>query len=406
MFLKKVAVREVTQDKKPLIRKDVVIIGAGAAGLMCAIEAGKRHRSVLVLEHMNKIGKKIRVSGGGYCNFTNINLRPDNYLSANPHFCKSALARFTPYDFIGIVERHGIEFYEKEKGQLFCRGTSGDIVRMLYEECRNAGVEMRMNCRVGSITKAGPFYVSTNFDRIEAGALVIATGGLSYPELGATDMGFRTAQRFGLKVTQLKPALVPLVFGRHDLEKFSELSGVSFDAVVGCRGREFRGEVLFTHLGLSGPAILQVSSYWDRGDEITIDFMPDRDVYELFTSKRKSRIELSNLLSEYLPRRFSHKWCALHAPSRSVCQYTEKELKEIAHQIHHWTIKPEGTEGYKKAEVTAGGIDTDELSSRTMEAKKVAGLYFVGEVVDVAGQLGGYNLQWAWSSGFVAGQYA
>jgi hypothetical protein len=406
MFLKKVAVREVTQDKKPLIRKDVVIIGAGAAGLMCAIEAGKRNRLVLVLEHMNKIGKKIRVSGGGYCNFTNINLQPDNYLSANPHFCKSALARFTPYDFIGIVERHGIEFYEKEKGQLFCRGTSGDIVRMLYEECRNAGVEMRMNCRVGGIKKAGPFYVSTNFDRIEAGALVIATGGLSYPELGATDMGFRNAARFGLKVTQLKPALVPLVFGRHDLEKFSELSGVSFDAAVGYRGRQFRGEVLFTHLGLSGPAILQVSSYWDRGDEITIDLMPDRDVYELFTSKRKSRIELSNLLSEYLPRRFSHKWCALHAPSRPLCQYTEKELKEIAHQIHHWTIKPEGTEGYKKAEVTAGGIDTDELSSRTMEAKKVPGLYFVGEVVDVAGQLGGYNLQWAWSSGFVAGQYA
>jgi hypothetical protein len=401
-----VAFREVTQDKKPLIKKDIVIIGAGAAGLMCAIEAGKRNRSVLVLEHMNKIGKKIRVSGGGYCNFTNINLQPDNYLSANPHFCKSALARFTPYDFIGIVERHGIEFYEKEKGQIFCRGTSGDIVRMLYEECRNAGVEMRMNCRVGSITKAGHFYVSTNFDRIEAGALVIATGGLSYPELGATDMGFRNAARFGLKVTQLKPALVPLVFGRHDLEKFSELSGVSFDAAVGYRGRQFRGEVLFTHLGLSGPAILQVSSYWDRGDEISIDLMPDRDVYELFTSKRKSRIELSNLLSEYLPRRFSHKWCALHAPSRPLCQYTEKELKEIAHQIHHWTIKPEGTEGYKKAEVTAGGIDTDELSSRTMEAKKVPGLYFVGEVVDVAGQLGGYNLQWAWSSGFVAGQYA
>ncbi len=395
-----------TQDKKPLIKKDIVIIGAGAAGLMCAIEAGKRNRSVLVLEHMDKIGKKIRVSGGGHCNFTNTNLRPDNYLSANPHFCKSALARFTPYDFIGIVERHGIAYYEKDKGQLFCKGTSGDIVRMLYEECRNAGVEMRMNCRVGGIKKAGHFYVSTNFGRIEAGALVIATGGLSYPELGATDMGFRNAARFGLKVTQLKPALVPLVFGRHDLEKFSELSGVSFDAAVGYRGRQFRGEVLFTHLGLSGPAILQVSSYWDRGDEITIDLMPDRDIYELFTSKRKSRIELSNLLSEYLPRRFSHKWCALHAPSRPLCQYTEKELKEIAHQIHHWTIKPEGTEGYKKAEVTAGGIDTDELSSRTMEAKKVPGLYFVGEVVDVAGQLGGYNLQWAWSSGFVAGQYA
>lgn len=395
-----------TKDKKPLIKKDVVIIGAGAAGLMCAIEAGKRNRSVLVLEHMDEIGKKIRVSGGGRCNFTNINLRPDNYLSANPHFCKSSLARFTPYDFIGMVERHGIEYYEKEKGQLFCRGTSGDIVRMLYEECRNAGVELLMNCRVGSITKAGHFCASTNFNRIEAGSLVIATGGLSYAELGATDMGFRIAQRFGLKVTKLKPALVPLVFGRNDLRKFSELSGVSFDAAVGYRGRQFRGEVLFTHQGLSGPAILQVSSYWDPGDEITIDLMPDRDAYEFFTSKRKSRIELSNLLSEYLPRRFSHRWSELNARARPLCQYTEKELKDIAHQIHHWTIRPEGTEGYRKAEITAGGIDTDELSSKTMEAKKVPGLYFVGEVVDVAGQLGGYNLQWAWSSGFVAGQYA
>ena len=406
MFLIKEAVREVTKDKKPLIKKDVVVIGAGAAGLMCAIEAGKRNRSVLVLEHMDKIGKKIRVSGGGRCNFTNINLRPDNYLSANPHFCKSALARFTPHDFIGMVERHGIEYYEKEKGQLFCRGTSGDIVGMLYEECRNAGVELLMNCRVGSITKADHFCVSTNFNRIEAGSLVIATGGLSYPELGATDMGFRTAVRFGLKVTQLKPALVPLVFGRNDLEKFNELSGVSFDAMVGFRGRQFRGEVLFTHQGLSGPAILQVSSYWDSGDEITIDLMPDRDAYELFTSRRKSRIELSNLLSEYLPRRFSHRWSELNAPARPLCQYTEKELKDIAHQIHHWTIRPEDTEGYGKAEITAGGIDTNELSSKTMEAKKVSGLYFVGEVVDVAGQLGGYNLQWAWSSGFVAGQYA
>ena len=395
-----------TKDKKPLIKKDIVIIGAGAAGLMCAIEAGKRNRSVLVLEHMNKIGKKIRVSGGGHCNFSNINLRPDNYLSANPHFCKSALARFTPYDFIGMVERHGIEYYEKERGQLFCRETSGDILRMLYEECRNAGVELLVNCRVGSIKKAGHFCASTNFNRIEAGALVIATGGLSYAELGATDMGFRIAQRFGLKVTKLKPALVPLVFGRNDLRKFSELSGVSFDAAVGYRGRQFRGEVLFTHQGLSGPAILQVSSYWDSGDEITIDLMPHRDAYELFTSKRKSRIELRNLLSEYLPRRFSHRWSELNAPARPLCQYTEKELKDIAHQIHHWTIRPEGTEGYRKAEITAGGIDTDELSSKTMEAKKVPGLYFVGEVVDVAGQLGGYNLQWAWSSGFVAGQYA
>jgi predicted Rossmann fold flavoprotein len=396
----------VDRDKKPLIKKDVVVIGAGAAGLMCAIEAGQRKRSVLVLEHMDKIGKKIRVSGGGRCNFTNTSLRPDNYLSANPHFCKSALARFTPHDFIGMVDRHDIAYYEKEKGRLFCRETSGNIVRMLQEECRNAGVEIRKNCRVGNITKTDRFHITTKSERIESGSLVVATGGLSHPELGATDMGFRTAARFGLKVTRLRPSLVPLVFGPDDFENFSELSGVSFDAVADCGGRRFRGEILFTHLGLSGPAILQISLYWDRGNEITVDLIPDMDVYELFMSNRRSRIELSNLLAEYLPRRFIRKWCDLNAQSRPLCRYTEKELKYIAHQIHHWTIRPEDTEGYRHAEITAGGIDTDELSSKTMEAKNVPGLYFVGEVVDVAGQLGGYNLQWAWSSGFVAGQYA
>jgi predicted Rossmann fold flavoprotein len=394
------------QNKKVLLKKDVVIIGAGAAGLMCAIEAGKRKRSVIVLEHMNKAGKKIRVSGGGFCNFTNVHLRADHYLSKNPHFCKSALARFSPYDFIAMLESYGIAYYEKEKGQMFCRGTSADIVRMLCEECKKAGIEIYLNCRTGKIkTEAGLFFVSTHFGNIEARALVIATGGLSYPELGATNMGFRIAARFGLKVTRLKPALVPFVFEKHDLQKFNELSGVSFDAAVSCRGRQFRGKVLFTHRGLSGPAILQASLYWSRGDEITIDMMPDMDAYELFTSKRKSRIELSNLLSEYLPRRLSHLWCALYAPSKPLCRYTEKELKDIAQQIHQWTIRPEDTEGYRKAEITAGGIDTDELSSKTMGAKNVPGLYFIGEVVDVAGQLGGYNLQWAWSSGFIAGQY-
>ena len=355
---------------------------------------------------MNKIGKKIRVSGGGRCNFTNINLRPDHYLSANPHFCKSALARYTPHDFLSMVERHGIAYSEKEEGRLFCRGTSGDIVRMLHEESRKAGAALCLNCRIGNITKPGHFSISTNFSRIEASSLIVATGGLSYPELGATDMGFRTARRFGLKITQLKPALVPFVFSRHDQKLFDALSGVSFHAEVSCKGRRFRGEVLFTHRGLSGPAILQVSSYWDRGEEIAIDLMPDKDAYALFTAKPKSRVELSNLLSEYLPRRFSRTWCELYAPSRPLCQYTEKELKDIAYQMHHWTIRPEGTEGYRNAEVTAGGVDTEELSSKTMEAKKVSGLYFAGEVVDVTGQLGGYNLQWAWSSGFVAGQYA
>jgi predicted Rossmann fold flavoprotein len=396
----------VTQDNRPLIKKDVVIIGAGAAGLMCAIETGKRRRSVLVLEHMNRIGKKIRVSGGGRCNFTNMNLSLDNYLSTNPHFCKSALARFTPQDFIGMIERHGIEYFEKEQGQIFCRGTSGDIVKMLHEECRSTGVEIRTNCRIGSIMKTDNFSILTDFARTEAGSLVIATGGLSYPELGATDMGFRIAKQFGLKVTQLKPALVPLIFGREDLRKYGEMSGVSFDALVSCKGRQFRGEVLFTHHGLSGPAILQVSSYWDRGDDIIIDLMPGRDAYEQFILRHGSRIELSNLLAEFLPRRFSHRWCELHGQSKPMCQYTEKELKDIAHQVQNWTISPAGAEGYKKAEITAGGVDTDELSSKTMEARKAPGLYFVGEVVDVAGQLGGYNLQWAWASGFVAGQYA
>ncbi len=393
------------QSERPL-KKDVVIIGAGAAGLICAIETGKRHRSVLVLDHMEKIGKKIRVSGGGRCNFTNLNLQPENYYSANHHFCKSALARFTPHDFICMLDRHGIEYVEKEKGQLFCKKTSGEIVRMLDKECANAGVELRMNCRASIISKNENFSITTNRGGIEAASLVIATGGLSYPELGATDIGYRTARKFGLKVTQLKPALVPLIFRQRDREIFKELSGVSFDALVGCKGAHFRGEVLVTHRGLSGPAILQISLYWKQGDKITLNLLPDIDAYELFISKHRSRIELSNLLSEHLPRRFSHKWCALNALSRPLCTYTEKEIKHIAAQLHNWTIIPEGTEGYRKAEITLGGVDTDELSSKTMEAKKVPGLYFIGEVIDVSGQLGGYNLQWAWSSGFAAGQYA
>jgi predicted Rossmann fold flavoprotein len=393
-------------DKKPVIKKDVLIIGAGAAGLMCALEAGKRRRSVLVLEHMNKIGKRIRVSGGGRCNFTNINLRAENYLSSNPHFCKSALARFTPFDFIGMVERHGIEYYEKEKGRLFCLRTSADIIKMLRDECRIGGVEMRMNCKVGTITKTDRFRILTDSCSMESTSLVVATGGLSHPLLGATDLGFRIAGKFGMKVTQLKPALVPLVFDRQDQEKYRDLGGVSFDAVVSCGSRHFPGEVLFTHRGLSGPAILEASSYWNSGDEINIDLMPGMDIYEGLLSKQRSKVELATFLSERLPRRFSRRWCELNAPSMPLCRYSVKELQDIAHRIHKWTIMPGGTEGYRQAEITAGGVDTRELSSKTMEANKVSGLYFAGEVVDVAGQLGGYNLQWAWSSGFAAGQYA
>ncbi len=394
-----------TYTKKPFLKKDVVIIGAGASGLMCAIEAGKRHRSVLVLDHMEKIGKKIRASGGGRCNFTNLDLQPGNYISANPHFCKSALARFTPNDFVGMVKKHRIDYFEKEKGQLFCTKTSGEIVKMLYAECGKAHVEIRTNCRIGDISKSDKFSIATNSGIIEASSLVIASGGLSYPELGATDIGYRIAEKFGLKITNLKPALVPFIFRQHEREMFTELSGVAVNAEVWCKKVSFRGDILFTHRGLSGPAILQISSYWERGDEISVNLMPGFDVYEILISKRRSKTELGNLLSEYLPRRFSRKWCESYASSRPLNTYNEKELKEIAFKLQNWTSKPEGTEGYKKAEITLGGIDTSGLSSKTMEAKNVPGLFFTGEVIDVSGQLGGYNLQWAWSSGFAAGQY-
>lgn len=388
------------------IRKDVVIIGAGASGLMCAIEAGKRGRSTLVLDHMEKPGRKIRASGGGRCNFTNIICGPENYLSSNPHFCKSALAGFTPMDFVRMLERRGIEYCEREDGQLFCRHSAGEIAGMLQEECDRAGVEIRLRCKIGNITKNGRFSVETNIANIGADSLVVATGGLSYPELGATDIGYRIAGKFGLKVTSLKPGLSPLVFGRPDREIFGELSGVSFNATVKCAKKTFRGEVLFTHKGLSGPAILQISSCWQPGNDIVIDLAPDMDVFEFFMSKRKSRAGLDNTIAEFLPLRLSRKWCSIHASSKPLCSYSEKEYKDIERKIHNWTITPAGVEGYKIAEITCGGIDTNELSSKTMESKKIPGLYFIGEVDDVAGQLGGYNLQWAWSSGFAAGQYA
>lgn len=371
---------------------------------MCAIEAGKRKRSVFVLEH-NKSARKIRASGGGRCNFTNRNIQQENYLSNNMHFCKSALARFTPNDFISMVEKHKIDYYEKEKGQLFCCGTSGEIVRMLHNECNEAGVKIKLGYEISGIAKSRNFVISTNFGKVEAESLVVATGGLSYPQLGATDLGLRIAEQFGLKVIQPRPALVPFIFRQSDLVKFRELSGVSFEAIVRCQKRQFRGEVLFTHKGISGPAILQVSSYWDKGDKIYIDLMPDKEIYNLFLSKRTSKMELSSFLSFYLPKRFCKRWCELYAPSKPLNTYTEKELKQMSDKLHCWILKPECTEGYKKAEVTAGGVDTIELSSKTMEARKMPGLYFTGEVVDVTGQLGGYNLQWAWSSGFAAGQY-
>ncbi|MDP3297473.1 MAG: NAD(P)/FAD-dependent oxidoreductase [Thermodesulfovibrionia bacterium] len=389
-----------------LIKRDVIIIGAGAAGLMCAIEAGKRGRKVSVLDHTKKTGQKIRISGGGNCNFTNINAGPEHYISQNPHFCKSALSRFTPGDFILLLRKHGIGHREKEEGQLFCDEGSGAVLNMIRKECEEAGVEIHLNCRISEISKQKFFKVVTNRGAFFSGSLGIATGGLSYPKLGATGFGHKIAEKFGIKITPLKPALVPLLFNQKDLRSFSELSGVSVKAKVSCNNKEFYGNILFTHKGLSGPAILQISSYWDNGDAVHIDLLPDIDILKALIEKRQSRIEMKNLLALYFPRRFIQKWCEMYIRSKPVCQYSDKELEEIVRCLKNWEIKPAGTEGYSRAEVTLGGVDTDELSSKTMEAKKVPGLYFIGEVVDVTGQLGGYNLQWAWSSGYAAGRYA
>ncbi len=390
-----------------MIKKDVIIIGAGASGLMCAIECGKRGRSVLVLDHAKKSGKKIRISGGGSCNFTNINMSPTNFISNNPHFCKSALSRFKPSDFIALLEKHGVKYEEREQGQLFSARSSEEIIQMLENECNDAGVNIILNCQIQDVKKDDSFIVSTDNGIFESESLVIATGGLSYPQSGASGIGYKIAKQFGLKITDLKPALVPFVFSQKDLKIFGELSGISIDGTIKCNKMEFRGSILFTHRGLSGPAILQISSYWKEGDTIVIDLLPEIDIYGIFVARQlgKSKTDMHNLLSEYLPTRLAKFWCDSNIQSKPVNQYTEKELKNISHHVHNWEIKPGSTEDFKTAEVTLGGIDTDELSSKTMESKKVKCLYFTGEVIDVTGQLGGYNLHWAWASGFVAGQY-
>ncbi|MDO8727735.1 MAG: NAD(P)/FAD-dependent oxidoreductase [Candidatus Methanoperedens sp.] len=393
-----------------MIKKDVIIIGAGASGMMCAISSGKRGRSVLVLDHASNIGKKIRISGGGCCNFTNINTDHTNYLSNNPHFCKSALSRFTPRDIITLLEKHGVKYEERELGQLFCARSSEEIIKVLENEFRKTDVNIIMHCRIQDVRKEekqGTFIVTTSHGIFESDSLVIATGGLSYPQIGASGIGYTIAEKFGLRVTELRPALVPFIFSPIDKKIFSELSGISIDAAIKCNDMKFRGNLLFTHKGLSGPAILQVSSYWKDGDAISIDLLPEIDIFDILLKKQqsKSKVDIHNLLSEYLPTRFAKIWFAQNFVSKPVKQYNEKELQNIAHQIHNWKIIPRSTEDYRTAEVTRGGIDTDELSSKTMESKKVKGLFFTGEVIDVTGQLGGYNLHWAWASGFVAGQY-
>jgi len=384
---------------------DVAVIGGGAAGLFCAIEAGKRGRRVLVLEHNDRIGKKIRISGGGRCNFTNVDATAENYLSANPHFCKSALARYTPADFIALVEKYKIAYHEKKLGQLFCDGSSQQIINMLLSECRAARVEISCRCRVLEVRKDASFRIETDQGAFIAQSLVIATGGLSIPTLGATDFGYRIARQFGLRIEEPRPALVPLTLASQIQKQLMTLSGISLDALVGCRGKEFHENILITHRGLSGPAILQISTYWRSGESISLNLLPKDDMFEILIEHRNSSMELGNLLSQFLPKRFAQAWCELYADSRPLKQYSEDQLHDIAQKIHRMRLTPSGTEGYRKAEVTAGGVATSELSSRTMEARRIPGLYFIGEVVDVTGELGGYNFQWAWASGHAAGQH-
>lgn len=391
----------------PSVNYDVIIIGGGAAGLMCAIEAGKRGRSALVLEHNERLGKKILISGGGRCNFTNLHATPENYLSTNPHFAKSALARYTPADFLALVQRHGIRWHEKKLGQLFCDFSSREIVELLQRECDAAAVHIQTNCRVDEVTKPDGFRVGTSRGQFTSAALVIACGGLSFPKIGATDFGYRIARQFGHGMVTPRPGLVPVTFPPAERAAFGELSGISVDAEVTAGEANFRENILFTHRGLSGPAILQISSYCPPGEAFTVNLLPDRNAQELLLSQRQSSKELKTLLSQHLPARFAQAWCELVArivEPRPLRAYAAEELVAIAQKLRRWDVRPSDTEGYAKAEVTVGGVDTKELSSKTMESRLVPGLFFVGEVMDVTGWLGGYNFQWAWASGHAAGQ--
>lgn len=384
---------------------DVVVIGGGAAGLMCAIEAGKRGRLVTVVEHSAEVGRKILISGGGRCNFTNLHTRPEHFLSANPHFAKSALARFRPSDFVAMVERHGIPYHEKSQGQLFCDRSARDVVAMLEKECAAAGVRILTGCAVQGV--APGFAVETSAGRLEAASVVVATGGLSIPKIGATPLGYTLAKQFGLGLVDCRPALVPLTFRREDAARYSGLAGVSTLVDAGANGSRFREKMLFTHRGLSGPAILQASSYWRPGEAVELDLLPGIDLIGAVSEARAAgeRMEIRTLVSRYLPKRLADRWFELHGGSRPVASLGDRELEAVSASLHGWRVEPGGTEGYEKAEVTGGGVDTAELSSKTLEAKKAPGLYFIGEVVDVTGHLGGFNFQWAWASGYSAGQY-
>ncbi|MBB3228305.1 hypothetical protein FHW69_002940 [Luteibacter sp. Sphag1AF] len=385
---------------------DALIVGAGAAGLMTALVAGQHGKRVLVVDHANKVGKKILMSGGGRCNFTNTGTTPQNYLSNNPHFCKSALARYTPWDFIAMVDRHGIAWHEKELGQLFCDDSSKQIVRMLLDECAAVGARVEANCPVSRLRAVeSGFAAETPLGHVRARSLVIATGGLSIPSLGATGFGYDIARQFGHTVLPTRAGLVPLTLSGKHQERFAELAGVALPVEARCGKASFRNAMLMTHRGISGPAILQISSYWQPGDDLRLDLYPAGDAYEALLAQRAERpgAELRTVLSSMLPRRLAERLCEVWFASKPMKQYRDAELKDIAGQLADWPLVASGTEGYRTAEVTLGGVDTDEVSSATMMSRRHPGLYFVGEVLDVTGHLGGYNFQWAWASGHAAG---
>jgi len=388
---------------------DVLVIGAGAAGLMTALTAGQRGRRVQVIDHANKVGKKILMSGGGRCNFTNTGTTPANFLSANPHFCKSALARYTPADFIELVERHGVAYHEKELGQLFCDVSSKLIVKLLMDECQAAGVQVRTHCAVTRVERgAEGFRVDTALGRFHAASLVVASGGLSIPSLGATGFGYELARQFGHDVLPTRAGLVPLTLSGKHQERLQDLAGVALPVEARCNGVRFRNALLFTHRGVSGPAILQVSSYWQPGDDLRLDLLPGEDAEAWLREQKRQRgaTELRNVLADRLPKRLAQRLCELWLPDKPVRQLDEPELRAAAATLRDWPLVASGTEGYRTAEVTLGGVDTREVSSSSMESRRVAGLYFVGEVLDVTGWLGGYNFQWAWASGHAAGSVA
>jgi len=386
---------------------DVIVLGAGAAGMMCAIRAAQRGRSVIVLDHAKSPGEKIRISGGGRCNFTNIHTSPKSFLSANPHFCKSALARFTPSDFIAMVDRHRIAWHEKTLGQLFCDDTAKDVIRMLLDEMQAAGAALHLRTEIVDVEKSGEgFRIATSEGTYECRSLVIATGGKSIPKMGATGLAYRIAEQFGLPLVETRPGLVPLTMDQATLENLSELSGISAPAEIRHGKTAFREALLFTHRGLSGPAILQISSYWREGDDITVDIEPDIDLLEhLKAAKRANGRQFAQTaLAEILPKRLAQHLTDREGIVGHMADLSDKTLLRLAEAVQSWKIKPSGSEGYRTAEVTLGGIDTAALDSRTMAAKEVPGLHFIGECVDVTGWLGGYNFQWAWASGFIAGE--